>query len=247
MQFNAEVEIFFRNLGRDQMLWDSGLDAKFMDNMTAVDNKIAEIDKTFHLVMMAEQFDESMVLLKDLLCWDYSDVINFKLNARKESKKIGLSDAARDALKEYLAADYRLYNYFKKKFSVKLQQFGQTRLEQELTVLRLSNDEMKKRCGLQARDNDKVSGDNKLWGQGMVAYTAGDNSDQECQLFAMSELSFIDHLREVQSERAGQLANDLNIDLGHIEDSVHDQMKRLPNIRNGLMDIERLKAMYIHS
>ena len=227
MQFNIKVELFFRNLGRDQMLWDSGLDAKFMDNMTAVDNKIAEIDKTFHLVMMAEQFDESMVLLKDLLCWDYSDVINFKLNARKESKKIGLSDAARDALKEYLAADYRLYNYFKKKFSVKLQQFGQTRLEQELTMLRLSNDEM--------------------WGQGMVAYTAGDNSDQECQLFAMSELSFIDHLREVQSERAGQLASDLNIDLGHIEDSVHDQMKRLPNIRNGLMDIERLKAMYIHS
>ena len=44
-----------RNLGRDQMLWDAGLSGQFMDNMTAVDNKIAELDQTFHLVMMAEK------------------------------------------------------------------------------------------------------------------------------------------------------------------------------------------------
>ena len=46
------------------MLWDSGLDAHYMDNTTAVDNKIAELERTFDLVMMAERFDESMVLLR---------------------------------------------------------------------------------------------------------------------------------------------------------------------------------------
>ena len=184
------------------MLWDSGLDARYMDNNTAVDNKIAELEKTFDLVMMAEMFDESMVLLRDLLCWDMADVVNFKLNARKESKKIELSSQARQALREYLAADYKLYNHFKAQFSNRLKQFGKRRLETELAELRRANEDMKTMCGIQARDNDMVKGVNKLWGQGMVAYTAQNSTDTQCQLFAMSELSLIKHLREVQTENA---------------------------------------------
>ena len=239
---------FHRNLGRNQMLWDSGLSAAAMDNMTAVDNKIAEMDNTFSLVMIAERWDESVILLKDLLCWDFKDVVNFKLNARKENKKIPLSEEARAALKEYLAADYKLYHYFKKKFQAQVNSFGARRMEQERGILEVANANMKERCGINKVDNDKVSGHNKLWGQGLVAYTAGKESqDKECQWFATSEMSFIDHLREVQGERARELASDLNVDLGHIEDSVHESMKRLPSFRNGLPDIEKLKAMYIHS
>ena len=230
------------------MLWDSGLSAAAMDNVTAVDNKIAEMDNTFSLVMIAERWDESVILLKNLLCWDFRDVVNFKLNARKENKKIPLSAEARAALKEYLAADYKLYDHFKKKFEVQGSSFGARRMEQELDILGLENAKMKQRCGINKVDNDKVTGDNKLWGQGLVAYTAGNESqDAECKWFATSEMSFIDHLREVQGERARELASDLNINLGDIEDSVHESMKRLPSFKNGFPDIEKLKAMYIHS
>ena len=34
-------------------------------------SKIEEMEDTFHLVMVAERWDESMVLLKDLLCWEF--------------------------------------------------------------------------------------------------------------------------------------------------------------------------------
>ena len=245
---NIKMKYLFRNLGRNQMLWDSGLAAAAMDNRTAVDNKIAEMDDTFGLVMIAERWDESVILLRDLLCWDYSDVINFKLNARKESKKIPLSPEARAALKEYLAADYSMYNYFKKKFEARVRSFGSRRMERELGILTQANTNMKERCGIQAADNDKVSGHNKLWGQGLVAYTADrETQDEACKWFAASEMSFIDHLREVQGERVRDMATDLNIDLSRIEDEVHDNMKRLPSFRNGLPDIEKLKAMYVHS
>ena len=30
-------------------------------------------------------FQESLILLKHLLCWDYGDITNLKLNARKQS------------------------------------------------------------------------------------------------------------------------------------------------------------------
>ena len=106
---------------------------------------------------------------------------------------------------------------------------------------------MKKKCGIKKTDNDKVSGPNKLWGQGMVGYTAQDEAEDQCKWFAVSENTFIDHLRDVQAERAKEVASDLNIDLSHIEDNIYSQMKRLPNIRNGLPDIEKLKNMYVHS
>ena len=81
------------------MLWDAGLPLRAMDNITAVqakvksiimppnDNalnleddhhhhkpdlsKIEEMEETFDLVMVAERWDESMVLLKQLLCWEF--------------------------------------------------------------------------------------------------------------------------------------------------------------------------------
>ena len=228
------------------MLWDSGLDAAQMDNLTAVENKIFELDQTFDLVMMADRFDESMILMKDLLCWDYEDIVNFKLNARKESKKVGLSPEARSELKKYMASDYILYNHFKTKFEQKLHKFGKKRMDQELEILRHANSNMKTKCGLEAADNDKIEGPNKLWGQGMVAYRTQQESDSQCKNFAISEMNFIEHLREIQADRAAERAQELN--LGDIsEDHVDSAIRKLPNLRSGMLDIEQLKSMYIHS
>ena len=46
--------------------------------------KIDEAQKKFGLVMIAEQFDESLVLMKDLLCWEFEDITSLKLNGRKD-------------------------------------------------------------------------------------------------------------------------------------------------------------------
>ena len=62
------------NLGQNQMLWDFGLELGHLANETAVRAKIDEIDANFDLVMVAERFDESIILLRDELCWTYQDV-----------------------------------------------------------------------------------------------------------------------------------------------------------------------------
>ena len=92
--------------GRNQMLWDFGLDEKLFENMTAIKSKIEEIDSTFALVLLTEKFDESMILLKDLLCWDYRDMTSLKLNAQKSSSKSKVSTNARNILKKWMWADY---------------------------------------------------------------------------------------------------------------------------------------------
>ncbi|TRY71131.1 hypothetical protein TCAL_17305 [Tigriopus californicus] len=58
------------------------------------------------LNIVPEHYNESVILLKNLLCWYYKDVASLKLNSRKKSAKSTLSAKAREALKEYLAGDY---------------------------------------------------------------------------------------------------------------------------------------------
>jgi len=200
----------YRNLGRNQMLWDAGLPLKAMDNITAVRAKIEEMEDTFDLVMVAERWDESMVLLRNLLCWEFSDVVNFKLNARKESKKVVLSDEARAALREYLANDYLVYNHFKAKFDEKVNSFGLPRMSRELAQLTSANEKMQELCSVKATDNDALlPGENKLWGRGVVAYTYNTTNHPDCRLFGLSELNFIDELRKEQKRRALNTLQDL--------------------------------------
>ena len=85
------------------MLWNLGLDYADMDNLTRVERKIEELDSEFDLVLLADRWQESMVLMKELLCWDYKDVVSFKLNGRKEDTKQELSRSTRSALQQFLA------------------------------------------------------------------------------------------------------------------------------------------------
>jgi len=195
----------YKNLGRNQMLWDLGLTGQQMDNYTAVEQKIKDVELNFDLVLIAERFEESMILMKDLLCWEYRDILNLKLNARDGYHKSELSIEARHALEDYLAADYRLYNHFRQRFSQRVQQFGQHRMEKELNILRHANENMKERCGLEATINSQLRGEEKLWGPGLIGYHLENSTDDPtCRYMAMSENSFLNVAREEQSKRTSQ-------------------------------------------
>lgn len=71
-------------IGFNQMLFDLGMDDKAFSNKTAVHEYISFLDSVFDLVMVKEKMEESLVLLKDLLCWKTDDVVIFHLNARNK-------------------------------------------------------------------------------------------------------------------------------------------------------------------
>ena len=58
-----------------------------MKSKTKVAQMIKSIDNDFHLVLIVEKLDESLILLKDLLCWNILDIRYFKLNERSELTK----------------------------------------------------------------------------------------------------------------------------------------------------------------
>ena len=83
------------------------------ENKTILQNLITKIDKTFDLIMIVEDFNESMVLLKNGLSWKYEDLLNIKLNVHNEKTKSVISEGAKDSLRKWLKSSYIFYEYFK--------------------------------------------------------------------------------------------------------------------------------------
>ena len=95
------------------ILWDFGVPVAKHDNEAFVRQKIREIDETFDLVMMVEHWKESMVFLRQDLCWDYSDLASLHLNMADEESKSKNDQKARNRLKDWLKTSYIFYDFFK--------------------------------------------------------------------------------------------------------------------------------------
>lgn len=98
---------------------------------------IAAIQRDFHLILISEYFDESMILLKHALCWSLEDVLSFKLNSRSEQTRHALSPNTTEKIKRWNALDWRIYLHFNTTFWHKVDsQIGKEQMEREVLKLR---------------------------------------------------------------------------------------------------------------
>ena len=104
--------------------------------------------------MIAEDFDASLVLLSDELCWPLVNMTSLKVNARKKSAVEKLSEKARVILKDWLWADQMLYDHFKEKLYQRKELFGLNSLEREIKKLKQYNDLIKSQCLLEKVQNN---------------------------------------------------------------------------------------------
>ena len=82
----------------------------------------------FHLVLIADRFDESMVLMKRLLRWTTKDVVYRKLNSRKAKKeKIPEPDPdLKRQIRRFNLFDVAVYEHYAKIFDEKIKKEGQS-------------------------------------------------------------------------------------------------------------------------
>jgi len=99
-----------------------------------INRVIQQFDRRFDLVMMTERFEESLILLKDIACLEYEDIIYAVINRR--GKKPYTSQKVRKDLKKHLRYEYALYDFFKQKFEKKVLAFGKENMEEELKLLK---------------------------------------------------------------------------------------------------------------
>ncbi|NWH40351.1 G3ST1 sulfotransferase, partial [Chloropsis hardwickii] len=137
--FNAH---YLQNL----LFFDFGYDSSMDANSPLVEEHIQEIDRRFHLVMLLEYFDESLVLLKDLLCWQLEDVLYFKLNARKGSTVSRLTPELYKQATAWNLIDAKLYRYFNATFWRKVEAYGRERMARDVAELQRENKKMTSIC-----------------------------------------------------------------------------------------------------
>lgn len=146
--------------GRNQMSWDLGLNSNSFDDEKAIKKLIAEREKEFDLVMIAERSDESLILLRHLLCWPLESVTSLVSNTRKPEYVVKLNPEERQVLRQHwLTADDRLYRHFTDIFDAKVADFGRSAMKEEVKKLRQANQKVKDRCVLKQVGNEEL-GDN---------------------------------------------------------------------------------------
>ncbi|XP_026152347.1 galactose-3-O-sulfotransferase 2 [Mastacembelus armatus] len=98
---------------------------------------IAAIERDFHLILISEYFDESMILLKYALCWALEEVVSFKLNSRSERTRHPLLPTTAEKIKSWNALDWRIYMHFNSTFWHKVNTLvGQEQMKKEVSQLR---------------------------------------------------------------------------------------------------------------
>ncbi|TRY93589.1 hypothetical protein DNTS_005187 [Danionella cerebrum] len=131
---------------KNLLFFDFGKDNNLLPDDPKVDEAILAIAKRFQLVMLVEYFEESLILLKDALCWDMEDLLFFRLNARKDSTVSKLTPELRRKALEWNAIDWKLYQYFNATFWRKVDAYGRKRMARDVAELQRRNAEMASIC-----------------------------------------------------------------------------------------------------
>ncbi|NXW92431.1 G3ST2 sulfotransferase, partial [Alopecoenas beccarii] len=202
---DSRKNIYARNV----MWFDFGYDNNAQDNKKYVQAVLKEIEQNFHLILIAEYFDESMVLLKHVLCWELDDVIYFKLNSRSQDTVQTLTPESKERIKAWCSLDWQLYLHFNQSFWRTIEEtIGLKELEKEVNRLRTRQKELMETClsDQKAVEKDRIQNKALLPFQSGAASILGYNLRQDldnrtlrtCQRMVMPELQYTSYLYALQ-------------------------------------------------
>ena len=132
------------------MAFDLGLNSTNFNESVEIKRFLKKLKSELDLVLIAEFFDESLVLLKDLLCWPLEDLVYFKLNVRKRQGNTNFSTKTVRNMERWNTVDFLLYRQFldilKKKIATKTLSKDGSRFQEEIKRLRVANMRMRELC-----------------------------------------------------------------------------------------------------
>ena len=174
-------------------MYDLGLEFNQMDNEKIILNKIRELDSEFDLVMIQEYFDESLLLLRKMLCWDMDDIVYLTKGVRSQNlRTYKIDDDLRSKISSWNHADVLLYKHFNETFWQKLQDYGPT-FQSDLVLLRNKLKEKADTC-IEHTDKNKK-------GSRTVELTLKENATERCRLLGMGDHEITDLIRNRMIER----------------------------------------------
>nr|XP_054768564.1 galactosylceramide sulfotransferase-like [Lytechinus pictus] len=123
-KYFGSVKRGYWQFAKNNQLFDLGLEHAYHDDEDAVAETIHNLDNDFDLVMVSEYFDESMILMRRLLCWEIEDVIYISKGIRSSSHRLQMTSNLQDKIKVWNKADMQLYQHFNKTLWRKIEEYG---------------------------------------------------------------------------------------------------------------------------
>ena len=108
---------------RNEMAYHFGYVQQSNNSLERITRFIETIDESIDLMLILEQFDESMILLKRMFHWSMQDIASLTLNnlASRGKKPVRSSHGNEEELiqkhKKWSTADYHMYEYFAQKLN----------------------------------------------------------------------------------------------------------------------------------
>lgn len=156
-------------LAKNPMAFDLGLNASWEETAGSLWQKELErLNHTFQLVMIAEHFDESLLLARELLGLEMEELVYVRLNIRRKEGK-PLSKRLVQKIQAWNWLDVQLYRFFQRVFWHKVEVYGYMRMKRELDVFRTLLRETVARClEGDAIGPEEVADDLRPWQPGSV-------------------------------------------------------------------------------
>lgn len=175
------------------MTFDLGMEPDAFNDRKELDDLVSQINSAFHVVMITERFNESLVLLAEKLCWPLESMVAFPKNALPV--RTLLSDGVKSRIAELNEADWKLYTFFAGRIEEELRRLGPKYVEEQVSALSNLTNFWYQRCV-------------ESVGEGYVRthnLRADMKNDKMCQMLAITELDFTREVRATQTRRARRL------------------------------------------
>ena len=146
---------------RNGQLFDFGLDHKYEDNSTYIQRMVERVSKEIDLMMINEYYDESLILLKQLMCWEFDDILYIPKGIRSNSHRVKMSEELSDKIRKWNAADVMLYEHFNRTFWEKILAYGPN-FETDLATFRALKHNVTENCVDPFKKNTKDKREDKF-------------------------------------------------------------------------------------
>ncbi|XP_066300955.1 galactose-3-O-sulfotransferase 2-like [Branchiostoma lanceolatum] len=150
-RFSSNVEnlrpfVYTRNF----QSYDFGFPIHLSDHDQVVQKFLETVKTQFDLVMIMEYFDESLVLLKRLLCWDLADILylGFQRSRSYSYKTAKISTETVEKHRQWSKVDYNMYDYFNESLWKMIQDEEQRGFHSEVRHFRSVLQEVKEYCSI---------------------------------------------------------------------------------------------------
>eukprot|EP00794_Sanderia_malayensis_P015009 gene15009-16558_t len=112
------------NLLKNGLSFDLGLEHGSYSNDEEIEHFIAKLSKDLDFVLISEYIDESLVLLKRLLCWSLYDIIYIRHKVRNDRFRNNITEQQKEIITSWNRADVRLYQHFNKSLWDRIERQG---------------------------------------------------------------------------------------------------------------------------